>query len=238
MTVEVLGSKFEIDQARAELHRRGLSCTSRWWRRIICKLGLVKEINVGDYIKSWDVLKTAHFIETNIPTDAPILDIGGYASEILCVLHRLHYSNLTGVDLNPKIKKMPYADAIHYETADFMTTPFDSASFDVITAISVIEHGLDSQSLLAEVSRLLRPGGYFVASFDYWPDKIDTSGISIFGLDWRIFSRTEVMSFIDEASKYNLMPCGALNLDTQEQTVKTIGRNYTFAWMALQKTRA
>lgn len=43
---------------------------------------------------------------------------------------------------------MPHADAIHYEVADFMQTPFDDESFGAVTAISVNEHGLNSRRLL------------------------------------------------------------------------------------------
>ena len=134
-------------------------------------LGFFRGVTVGDVIKSWDVLKTANFLRDRLPPETPVLDIGAYASEILSVLHRMKYSNLTGVDLNPRIKEMPFADHIRYEVADFMATPFPDGSFGAITAISVIEHGFQSERLLREISRLLRPGGYFIASFDYWPEK-------------------------------------------------------------------
>ena len=239
MTVQVLQSKSGIDLARQELRRLRLSHTSlpvvQLLRRIGRKLGLPTGVNVGDTIKSWDVLTTTRFIRQNVSPDTPILDIGAYASEILCVLHRLHYAALTGVDLNPALKRMPYAEAIRYEVADFMRTPFPAGAFGAITAISVIEHGFQSQSLLQEVTRLLRPGGYFIASFDYWPEKVDTTGIDIFGMDWRIFSKAEVLVFLDEARRYGLTPCGEVNLNALEQIIETIGRRYTFAWLALQK---
>ncbi len=198
-------------------------------------LGAVKGIDVGDFIKSWDVLQTATFIQEHVGQSARILDIGAYASEILCVLHRLSYSKLTGIDLNPKIKRMPYANVIRYEVADLMHTPFEDESFEVITAVSVIEHGLRSRPLLSEISRLLHPGGYFIASFDYWPDKVNTTGIYIFGMDWRIFSKNEVLTFMDEAQTYKLDVCGAVNLDAHEPTVGWAGKRYTFAWLVLQK---
>lgn len=235
MSLEVLRDKSEIDRARLELYRRGLSCTGSLWQRILRKLGIAKGIEVGDKVKSWDVLKTANFVEKNILKDAPILDIGAYASEILCVLHRLSYSRLTGVDLNPELKLMPYANAIPYEVADFMHTPFEKESFEVITAISVIEHAFDSQSLLREVSRLLRPGGYFIASFDYWPEKIDTSGQRIFDLDWLIFSREDVADFVTRSQAYGLKPVGALEYTATKPVVHFEGKDYTFAWLALAK---
>ncbi len=236
MTSEVLQSKSDIEVARLELCRRGLSCTSTKWLHFLRRIGFSKRIQVGDTIKSWDVLKTAHFIETNVKKDSTILDIGAYASEILCILHRLGYAHLTGVDLNPDISRMPYADKIRYVVSDFMHTPFGSGSFDAITSTSVIEHGFNSAALLTEVSRLLRPGGYFIASFDYWPDKIDTTGVPFFGMDWKIFSRQEVLTFIEEARNHDLVPCGAINLSAEEKPIECAERKYTFAWLALQKT--
>jgi len=235
-SIEVLKSKSEIDLARAELRRRGLSSTGSWWLRKLREHGVVRGVNIGHYIKSWDIVKTATFIDKNIAKHSPILDVGAYGSEILCVLHRLNYSKLTGVDLNPEIKLMPYGDSIQYKVADFMHAGFKKEEFEVITAISVIEHGFKGQSLLKEISSLLRPGGYFIASFDYWPDKIDTAGIYMFGLDWRIFSKTELLTFIDEAREYNLVPCGPVNLEAQERTVNWGGKSYTFAWLVFVKS--
>jgi SAM-dependent methyltransferase len=180
-------------------------------------------------------LKTAIFIEKIISKSDPILDIGAFASELLYILHHLHYSNLTGVDLSPNIKKMAYSDYVRYEVSDFMHTPFEAESFEVITAMSVIEHGFNSKVLLAEVSRLLRPRGYFIASFDYWPEKIDTSGISLFGMDWKIFSEQEVRELLKDAVDHNLYPHGKINLGAQERPISSAYKDYTFAWLVLQK---
>ena len=235
MAAKVLRSRAEIRQARAELRRRGLSCVTSWPIRVLRRRGWLEGVSVGDDIKGWDVFNTATFLEARVPRAAPILDIGAYASETLCVLHRLGYSNLSGVDLNPHLALMPHADTIAYKVSDFMHTDYEAGSFMAVTAISVIEHGFQSQPLLTEISRLLQPGGYFVASFDYWPTKIDTGGIKIFGLDWRIFSKAEVLAFLEDAKQYRLMPCGEVNLDAVEQPIGSADRRYTFAWMALQK---
>jgi SAM-dependent methyltransferase len=186
-------------------------------------------------LKSWDILTTATFIRERLPRSAPILDIGAYASEILPALYRMGYSSLAGVDLNPAVRMMPHANAIRYEVSDFMQTPFEDGSFDAVTAISVIEHGFDPPRLLGEISRLLRPGGYFIASFDYWPEKIDTTGMKVFGMDWTIFSREEVQDFVSRAKTYGLEPVGDIALDAGERVIRWGGKEYTFCWLALRK---
>jgi SAM-dependent methyltransferase len=235
MSAEVLQSQTQIDQALSELRSRKLSCATSPFLVFLQRLGILRSIKIGDKIKSWDVLKTASFIEDKLKRDAPILDIGSYASEILCILHRMGYTNLTGVDLNSEIGRMPFGGKIRYVRSDFMHTPFENGAFAAITSISVIEHGFNAPVLLAEMSRLLRPDGYFIASFDYWPEKIDTSDTPFFGMDWKIFSKAEVLSFIDDAAKYGFVPCGELRLDAGERPISCSQRKYTFGWLALQK---
>ena len=144
---------------------------------------------------------------------------------ILCTLHRLGFGSLTGIDLNPRVRRMPFWDRIRWEVGNFLSTPFPNRSFDAITSISVIEHGFDADALLRESARLLEPGGWFVASFDYWPEKIDTSDTTFFGLDWRIFSRAEVEDFVRQARGYGFAPAGPLALDASERTVSGGGRH-------------
>jgi|ERR1043166_5636217 SAM-dependent methyltransferase len=235
MCFEVLKSKAEIESARRELRRRALSFASPWWEHLAFRLGISKRIEVGDKLKSWDVLKTVDFIERNVSTTARILDIGAFASELPCILHNLDYSKLVGIDLNPDIKKMPYADAVRYEVSNFTHTSFASESFQVITAISVIEHGFNSRLLLTEISRLLGPQGYFIASIDYWPDKIETNGVRFFGMDWKIFSAEEINAFLDEAMEFNLFPYGEMNLTGRDKAIQCENKNYTFGWLVLQK---
>ena len=231
----VLKFKSEIQSARDEMRRLGISCLTPWTLRWLNAIGFFGGVVVGDVIKSWDVLKTANFLRDRLPRETPILDVGTFASEILSVLHRMKFSRLAGVDLNPRIKEMPFADPIRYEVADFMATPFPEGSFGAITAISVIEHGFESERLLREISRLLRPGGYFIASFDYWPEKVDTTGIEIFGMEWRIFSKAEVLAFIEDARAYGLSPCGEIDLEAGKKVIHWGGKDYTFAWLALGK---
>ena len=239
MTMYVLQDKLQINEARLELDGKGASHVDPVDSRLksmLRKMNIIGSVVMGDIVKSWDVLATVNFIEKQIKKDQPILDIGCYASEILSSLHKIGYSNLTGADLNPNIRKMPHQDAIHYEVTNFMRTKFEDASFRAITSISVIEHDFNAQALLKEMSRLLQPGGYFIASFDYWPEKVDTTGIKFFGMDWKIFSKDEVISFINQAAAYGLFPTGQMNYDGKEKPIDCAGKKYTFGWLVLKKS--
>lgn len=239
MSMEVLQDKLQITKARQELDKKGAShvdAPDSRLKSLMRKLGLVSGVVMGDMVKSWDLLATVNFIESHVKKNDPILDIGCFASEILASLHKVGYSNLTGADLNPNLNKMPYQNAIRYETTNFMHTKFEDASFQAITSISVIEHGFDGQSLLKEMSRLLKPGGYFIASFDYWPEKIDTTGIKIFRMDWKIFSKQDVADFIAQAAGYGLAPVGDLHFEGQDTPIECGGKKYTFGWLVLKKT--
>jgi len=237
VSLETLQSKEQYKQARSEMTQLGIDCADKLSpiEKVQEYLGKLKWVKIGDVRKSWDTLKTIKFIQKEAALDEPILDIGAFGSEILLILHRLNYQILSGVDLNPRIQQMPYSDKIHYTKADFMHTPFGDSSFKVITAISVIEHGFNGKALLAEMSRLLKPGGYFIASFDFWPDKIDTSQKRVFGLDWRIFSKEEVCEFVEEANLMGLKPHGHLNFEVSRPVIRWEGKSYTFGWLVLQK---
>lgn len=239
MTLRVLLTEAQIADARVDLAERGApkldSASVVSAKSIARRLGIEFGPSVGDFIKSWDVLETLRFFEGAVQRTAPIIDLGAYASEILLVLKTAGFTDLTGVDLNPKLARMPAADQIRYVTANFMATGLPAASFAAITAISVIEHGYDPERLFAEVSRLLQTDGYFIASFDYWPKKIPTPGVRFFSMDWLIFSRQDVEAMLEIAAKHSLHPVGDLHFDGQDKAISHGGFDYTFGWLALQK---
>ena len=236
MTMEVLQDKSQINKARQELISKGVSFVESPLWSLMRRLGLVRGVAVGYRLKSWDVLSTLDFLESHVLRNEPILDIGCYASEVIVALHKLGYSNLTGADLNANLWKMPYQDSIRYVINDFMHTEFEDTLFRAITSVSVIEHGFDRRSLLKEMSRLLKPGGYFIASFDYWPEKIDTRDVSFFDMEWKIFSKDEVADMIAEAANYGLFPLGEMMYGVKNKPIDYGGKQYTFAWLVLKKS--
>jgi SAM-dependent methyltransferase len=240
---DLLTSREEIKQATGELSRRGLvqfgSAASRSRPAAALRRVLGLTNLAPDPIKSWDVLKVLEaVIETTSP-GSPVLDLGSIACPVLASLHSLGYSDLHGVDLNPRVRDMPFADQIDYRMADMNATPWPDGTFAAITAVSVIEHGLDQDALLDEVARLLRPGGVFIFSTDYWPEKISTDRMRLFGLDWRIFSAAEIEDLLLSARERDLHPMGEPSLvlsapvpSASGTPISFAGRNYTFLYGA------
>jgi SAM-dependent methyltransferase len=74
-------------------------------------------------------------------------------------------NSLVGVDADREA--LAEAEKLGIETrwADLdETLPFEEASFDVVVAGELLEHLRDPHRVVAEVRRVLRPGGTFVAS--------------------------------------------------------------------------
>jgi 2-polyprenyl-3-methyl-5-hydroxy-6-metoxy-1,4-benzoquinol methylase len=159
---------------------------------------------VPDPIKSWDVLRAIEAIQRRCDPGDAVLDMGSVGCAIAPALHRLGYREVHGIDLDPRVAGMAHADAVHYRVGDMTASPYGDSSFSAITAISVIEHGFQPEPLLREVTRLLKPGGFFFFSTDYWPEKIDTSNRRLFGMSWDIFSAEEIERFLSDARAVGL----------------------------------
>ena len=214
---------------------RDISLVESVLKRIVRKLGLSSHLPVGDRIKSWDVMQTIELLSKSENKDVRILDIGAYCSELPVSLSILGFQNVHAIDLNPNIKAMPRNGQVKYAIGDFLATQYKAASFDVVTAVSVIEHGYQPERLFAEMGRLLISGGRFIASFDYWPEKINTRDTQFFGMSWLIFSKQEVQEMIEAAALHGLVPDGELSFDAKDKPIQCLGFDYTFAWIVFRK---
>lgn len=233
--LRILQSQAAIRESRCRLDKLGASQVEGSFRTTLRRLRLLRGDVVGDRLKSWDLLQSIEYLQQNVAIDASILDVGCYCSEMLPSLRALGFQQLVGVDLNSALHKMPYATEIRYINQDYLRTSFPDASFNVITSVSVMEHGFQQEPMLLEVSRLLRPGGTFLTSFDYWPEKIATDDTKFFGMRWTIFSSDEIRGLVGAAGSYGLEPIGPLEFGAVAAPIRCAGRRYTFGWLALKK---
>jgi SAM-dependent methyltransferase len=94
-----------------------------------------------------------------------ILDVGSGAGQIAG--HLLKYSDpearITCFDLSPEMlrraRKLLRSDRPRFLVADLSRLPFPDASFDCITCGYVLEHLPDARTGLAELARVMVPGG-------------------------------------------------------------------------------
>lgn len=103
-------------------------------------------------------------IRRNIGYHASILDMGCGAGLLANDLARSGHK-VTGIDLSTSSLKVAESrDSTHsvrYQAGDVYKVPFPNESFDVVTVMDLLEHVSDPRRVIAEATRVLRPGGLF-----------------------------------------------------------------------------
>ena len=95
--------------------------------------------------------------------DLALLDVGCGAGNMIHHLSR--YGRVKGVELDPRpvaVARQRGYDVDQADAAQGLT--YEGARFDVVTALDVIEHNQDDLSILREMQRVLKPGGYAVVT--------------------------------------------------------------------------
>jgi SAM-dependent methyltransferase len=95
------------------------------------------------------------------PGGARALDVGCGTGALTRRLRR-SVPHVTGVDRDERSIELarahPGGEDIDYLLADFMASPFEPESFDLITSIASLHH-MDAEAALMRMRDLLRPGG-------------------------------------------------------------------------------
>lgn len=101
-----------------------------------------------------------------LPKGVRLLDFGCGSGDITCALAAEGFA-MTGIDLSPAMvataRQRPGAEAIDWGVAQAgsVTLPFADATFDGVLASSVLEYHPDPIAQMAEIARVLEPGGIF-----------------------------------------------------------------------------
>lgn len=190
-----------------------------------------------DYNKNWDNYIALFHTQIAAPDD-PILDAGaGDESAYLPGLKKMGYTNLVGINLDRcDDYKAGVKNGIRYAYADITSTPFPNDTFRFISCLSVIEHGVDVPVFLAEMARILKPGGHLFVSFDFWDKPLDTTGLITHGASIHIFSNQDVLGILDRAATLGLkVDSGSVDLQCNEKIIAWAGLEYTFMNLLFRK---
>lgn len=181
----------------------------------------------NDSPKNWDHLTALTAILNRTDRTANVLDAGGETySPLVHWLYLYDYRDLyvCNLSFDEPFNQGP----IQYLPQDITDTSFPDGSFDVITCLSVIEHGVDVQEFLTEAKRLLQDDGLLVISTDYWPDGVDSNGVTAYGLPWEPFDTTDVAELVESAEATGFRVLNDLDLEATDRPVKWRGMEYTF----------
>jgi SAM-dependent methyltransferase len=129
-----------MEQVKAGVEAPALAEDEHWWFAT----------------RTWAIEKWLGQLRTR--TGLEILDVGCGAGNM--VHHLSRYGRVRGIEVDPRPVKIAQARGYDVRQADASRRiPFADASFDLVTALDVIEHVDDDGALLREAHRVLKPGG-------------------------------------------------------------------------------
>lgn len=218
--------------------------------RLLVGRGLPLHQGIG---KLWDF---GNLVETfGEPADVirPIVDLGSgtFRPGTVDLLAALGYTDIVGVDqyiprriASRSVLKRAVGRSvgrhvpIRFARQDITRTDFPDQHFQHAICLSVIEHGPHRQpeTLLREARRIVRDGGLFYLSTDYWPEH-DIPDRMAGVLPMHVFDRGEILSLLDlaEGSGWRLLQGTPDPLPTpEEKVVCYAGAEYTFISMVFE----
>lgn len=115
-----------------------------------------------NFQKNWDDSLFRSRILTYLNGAAlTVLDLGAGAGIVEAMNFKGHAREICGLDPDPRVVDNPYLDEGKVGFGE--SIPYPDARFDLVFADNVLEHLPTPDQVFAEVARVLRPGGVFLA---------------------------------------------------------------------------
>lgn len=114
-----------------------------------------------DYEDNWDDKLFAEAIAEQVDEETVVLDVGAGAGIVEEMNFRGRAAKVCGIDLDERVLENDYLDEAHVARGEDIPYPDDT--FDVVFSDNVLEHLENPREVFAEVARVLKPGGRFLA---------------------------------------------------------------------------
>jgi SAM-dependent methyltransferase len=92
-----------------------------------------------------------------------VLEVGGGEGELAERMQRQLGAEVTFVDLSPRMVELARARGVDAREGDVQQLPFADGSFDTVVSAWMLYHVPDLDAGLAEIARVLVPGGALIA---------------------------------------------------------------------------
>jgi SAM-dependent methyltransferase len=134
-----------MEQVKAAVQAPALAEDEHWWFAT----------------RTWAIEKWLVQLEPH--SGLEILDVGCGAGNMF---HHLgQYGRVSGIEVDARPVKIAQTRGYNVRQADASRgIPFDDRSFDLVTALDVIEHVDDDEAILREACRVLKPGGHMLVT--------------------------------------------------------------------------
>ena len=176
-----LGIKNELDIVRCHKCQTLYTPYSPWYSSEYFYLGYYlkpEETETPQFVKQRLAEITADF--AGYRQNNRLLDLGCGAGDLLQAA-RKHGWEGQGLDVSEHAAQHVRELGFEVFVGELAAAKFPTAHFDVVTAAELLEHVFDPRALVAEVARILRPGGLF------WLTTPHARGLSarLLGLKWQ-----------------------------------------------------
>jgi SAM-dependent methyltransferase len=115
----------------------------------------------SQFESNWDDSLFRKQISEVLRNEDHLLDLGAGAGIVAQMNFRGQAARVCGIDPDARVCFNPYLDEGKVAVGEDI--PYEDAAFDVVIADNVLEHLERPQQVFREVTRVLKPGGFFLA---------------------------------------------------------------------------
>ena len=146
-----------------------------------------------------------------VPADARVLDVGcgsGWASRLLAGF--AIKGRVTGIDISDEMIRVARESSRSFPNVDFQVAsaeqlPFNDSEFTHAFSMESLYYYRDIPKALAEIHRVLKPGGVFVAVVDlYWENEATHQWIDTLNVPVELLSVDDYRSLFIDAGFVNI----------------------------------